>query len=126
METIILTAGMVKGTPDWQLDNQYEAETAAEWERQNAPDVEPINPLNCKNFDQINLAWAQLETMKTEFGCIETNFTNAIDAIRNTPEADKLASIFDQMSDLVLEITNIRKHLRNEAHKAWTERRFAG
>lgn len=126
METIIVTAGMAKGTPDWQLDNQYEAETAAEWERQNAPDVEPINLLNRKNYDSLIGAWASLETVKTEFACIETQFANAMENIKNTPESDRLASIFDQLSDLMLEVTAIRQHLRNEAHKAWTERRFAG
>ena len=120
------TAGMVRGTPEWQLDNQYEAETAAEWERQNAPEEEPINLLNRKDYDTLISAWAALENVKAEFGLMETEFAKVMEKIPNSPESDRLASVFDQMADLMLEVTAIRQRLRNEAHKAWKERRFAG
>lgn len=119
------TAGMVRGTPEWQLDNQYEAETAAEWERQNA-EAEPINLLNRKDYDTLISAWAALENVKAEFGLMETNFAKAMEKIPNTPESDRLASVFDQLSDLMLEVTAIRQRVRKEAHNAWAERRFAG
>lgn len=125
-ETVERTAGMVRGTPEWQLDNQYEAETAAEWARQNAPEEEPINLLNRKDYDTLISAWAALENVKAEFGLMETNFAKAMEKIPNTPESDRLASIFNQLSDLMLEVTAIRQRLRKEAHNAWSERRFAG
>ena len=43
MTTIVRTAGMVQGTPDWQLDRAYETETAQKLEEAYAEDDFPYH-----------------------------------------------------------------------------------
>ena len=45
------TAGMVHGTPDWQLDRLFETDTAAELERQYAEEDLPISQVESQ-FDR--------------------------------------------------------------------------
>lgn len=45
MTTITRTAGMVEGTPDWQLDRMYETETAEILEAQYAEDDFPVSSI---------------------------------------------------------------------------------
>lgn len=42
MSVIVRTAGMVQGTPDWQLDRAYELETERELEKAYAEDDLPV------------------------------------------------------------------------------------
>lgn len=39
MTTFVRTAGMVQGTPDWQLDRMYETESAQMWAEGNRYDI---------------------------------------------------------------------------------------
>lgn len=117
----IETAGR-RGTPDWQLDRMVESAAAQAWE-DNQP--EPV-ALSRYDFESINAAWAALETMGTSFNLLENNFADAMKFIDGTPEADKLASLFDSMADIATAVREIKKTLRVESHNAWTERRFAG
>ena len=123
MELLIKTAGMTHGTPDWQLDNQYEAESAAEWEKQNGTEV---TALNRKSFDSLNRAWAALETARLDFESLQNYIATACQHIDGTTEGDKLASIYDTLSDLRIEVKAIREKLRNEKHEAYTDGRCAG
>ena len=116
----MITAGRT-GTPDWQLDNMIEAEAAQAWENQSA-----ARPLAGCDYDSINNAWAALETMRISFNLLEDHFATATRQIEGTPEADKLASIFDQLSDLATEVRSIQSTLKDAKAVAFTERRYAG
>ena len=123
MELLIKTAGMTHGTPDWQLDNQYEAESAAEWEKQNGTEV---TALNRKSFDDLNRAWAALETARTEFECAEDCLCTAMKYTEGTTEGDKLTDLYQTFVDLKLDIQKIREILRTAKHIAYTDGRCAG
>lgn len=119
----MMTAGMVKGTPDWQLDRIYESECAEAWEKENEPQPTEISRYS---FESINRAWAALETAKSTFGLLESEICEALESIIGTPQSDKLASLYDTISDLALEVKEIRDELKTESHRAWEGRRFAG
>lgn len=105
------TAGMVKGTPDWQLDKMYEDESDRLWtEQQEQPKA---NPLKQFGFDELNDAHSSLCVPLLDCQSIVKFIGDAINAIPGTPEADKLASIADEVSDLEAEIDKISKTLHD-------------
>ena len=105
----VKTAGMVQGTPDWQLDLMYESETDRLWAEQQ--DQPKANPLEKFDFDALNEAHANLHVPLLDCKSIVKYIGEAIEAIPGTPEADKLASIADQISDLSADINDIYKRL---------------
>lgn len=109
METIVRTAGMVQGTPDWQLDRLYEIESERLWEEQQE---EPkANPLEKYDFDALNDAHSCFTVIKSDYRSIIKYIGFAIDAIPGTPEADKLAEISDTISDLWADMKEISAKL---------------
>ncbi len=117
------TAGMVRGTPDWQRRRLFEEDAEQAWEDLNEPAPRAIEKLS---FEALNHAWAALETMRSSYQILEDNFATCAEKLKGTPEADKLAGLFDKLTDIATECREIQQELRNECHRAWTERRFAG
>ena len=76
---------------DREADLAYEAESARLWEAQQ-PEPE-VKPLTGCSFDTLNDAHAPLIIALDGFNTIETYLDEAIAAIHDTPEADKLASV---------------------------------
>lgn len=103
------TAGMVNGTPDWQLDMMYENESAMMWEAQQ--EQPKANPLERFDFDALNAAHAHLSVPELDCKSIVDFIGRTIDEIPGTPEADKLASLADEVSDIYAEIKKIREKL---------------
>lgn len=122
MSIEVVTAGRT-GTPDWQLDRMFESECAAAWEKEN--ECTPTQ-LSQKGFEQINYAWAALETARLNFQFLEEQFGTAINSIEGTPESDKLASLYDSLIDIKLEAQKIREALHQAKHEAFMEGRCAG
>ena len=115
------TAGMTKGTPDWQLDNLFEGECAEEWEKANEPEPKALDRFD---YDSITRAWTALEGARIQYELLENRICDALQRIEGTPESDKLASIYDSLTNLRLETKEIRETLKKESHKA-LERRYA-
>lgn len=123
MEMAIRTAGMVEGTPAWQLDRMVESAASQAWEDLNEPAPRAIEKIS---FESLNHAWAAMETMKTSFNLLEDNFATCAEKLEGTPEADKLAGLFDKLADIATECREIQAGIREECHRAWTERRSVG
>lgn len=105
----VKTAGMVQGTPDWQLDKLYEKECDRAWEEQQE---EPkSNQLEKFNFDELNDAHSNFAVIKCDCQSLVKYIGFAIDALPGTPEADKLAGISDTISDLWAEMKEISARL---------------
>lgn len=110
------TAGMVTGTPDWQLDLMYEGESAEMWEKANEQPKEPLDFIEPNNLLE---AYSKLWTAKTcDFDNALRWISEAIENLKGTPEADRLASIYDAVSDLSYEVRKIYE----KAHKKWEAR----
>ena len=116
MEASIRRAGDVVGTPDWQLDRMYEDESAKKWEEQTKRAADPMDFIEPED---LLYASTHLEVAK------EVNFDNAlewisktIDLLKGTPEADKLAEIYDRLSDLSSEMMQIH----DKAYLIWREK----
>ena len=110
------TAGMVIGTPDWQLDMMYEGESAEMWEKSNE---QPKEPLDFIEEQKLLGAATKLFVAKTsDLDNALTWISEAVDLIAGTPEADKLASIYDAVSDLSYEMMQIQQKVL----KKWEER----
>lgn len=105
----VKTAGMVHGTPDWQLDRMYESELAQAWE--DGQMEEKANPLEQFDFDALNEAHSSLYVALLDCKSLVKFIGETMDAIPGTPEADKLAAISDQVSDLSADIDGICKRL---------------
>ena len=114
VEIKIITAGMVHGTPDWQLDRMVESEAAAAWEDQQVKEVP--KPLDSFSFDQKNEAHSSLTVVDLDFSSIKKYLAEACDAIPGTPEADKMASIYDAVSDLYAEMIEIKETIHKSMH----------
>ena len=116
MSVVIKKAGDVVGTPDWQLNLMYETESDRLWEEQNK---QPEDPLDSIDMDNLLEASCNLNTAKT---CDNDNaldwIAKAIELIKGTPEAEKLADIYDRLSDLTYEMVLIHDRL----HLKWRER----
>ena len=111
----------MRGTSDWQLDRMFETECAEAWENQQE---RPVAICDC-SFDRINNAWAALETARPYMDFVLQQISQAADMVMNTPPADKLNSLHDQLTDLQYEVNTIRNELKGEAHRAWVEGRIA-
>lgn len=101
MTTIVRTAGMVQGTPDWQLDRMYEAECARKWEEQNKEDsiLRAIEKLN----DALSLVFKA-----------ESRLGSAADKVNGTPMDDKIMSVLDTMELLEVDISRLKNELCRE------------
>lgn len=119
---IVRTAGMVQGTPDWQLDMMYESESARMWEEQQV--IEPVRELAKKDYDSLLEAWSALETAKMGFEMIDKYLVKAINRLDATPESYRIGSISDSLCDLADELHHIEKLLAAEKEKAFMEGRF--
>ena len=103
------TAGMIHGTPDWQLDMMVEEDAARAWEALNAEPVKPITQISRMKRIQ---AWADIET------AITADINNAIEwiakaynAIEDTPTGDRLAVIYGQLGEIKTDLLEIQKEI---------------
>ena len=116
MTTMVRTAGMVNGTPDWQLDRMWESESARKWEEQQE---QPKDAFDFVEPEDLLAVYAHLNTAK------ETSIDHAIEwtekameLIKGTPEYDKLAVLYDTLSDVGYDMMQIA----DKAHKYWRKR----
>lgn len=102
---------IITGYPisDRELDLAYENESAKLWESLQ-PEAEQIT--NC-SFDKLNDAYSALQIVLSSFTSIESYIDEAMAAIKDTPEFDKLGSIMDSSNDLRVEV----KKISDELHK---------
>ena len=114
--TIVRTAGMVNGTPDWQLDRMYEDEAARAWEWLNE---QPKDAFDLVEPEKLLDVYAHLDTVK------DINIDHALEWIdetmellKGTPEHDKLAMLHDALSDIGYDLMQIA----NKAHEYWRKR----
>jgi hypothetical protein len=116
METIVRTAGMVQGTPDWQLDRMYENESDRIWAEQNTEQPEALDFVPVVTLVEMHrdLVFANDFDLNAALYWIE----NAMNRIHDTPEYDRLASIYDAVSDLRFEI----KKISDKAEQSWRKR----
>ena len=112
----VKTAGMVHGTPDWQLDRMYENESDRIWAEQNQEHPEAFDLLPSEILLEV---YTHLLTAK------ECNLDHALEWIGDTmnkvvgtPEYDKLASIYDSINNIVPEVMKIS----NKALESWRKR----
>ena len=102
MTTMVRTAGMVQGTPDWQLDRMYEGESSKAWEAQNTrTDGETLRQA-AKSLDY---AIGELDD-----ACDSVN--EAAEALVDTPEGDRVRSILDEMEEVLKSIREMQEKWR--------------
>ena len=100
MTTIVRTAGMVNGTPDWQLDRMYEAKSARMWEEQNARD---------KAWDRMIEACGYLNVVGEHLDKALTSLIGAKDEVEGLDCEWKIGSIMDSCEELMCEVEKIRQ-----------------
>lgn len=100
MTTIVRTAGMVNGTPDWQLDLMWEGESARIWEEQNAPDPYETQMKNA--------------AIDMKCACGDTGISKAIyylmdaqEELKGTPMEDKVGSLIEVLEDIECDIRSL-------------------
>lgn len=100
---------IITGYPitDRELDLAYENESAKLWESLQ-PETQQIT--SC-SFDKLNDAYAALQIVLSDFTSIENYIDEAMAAIKDTPESDKLGSIIESSNDLRVEVKKISDEL---------------
>ena len=119
MTMMIKTAGMVQGTPDWQLDRMYETESARMWEGQQEQALPA--PIEKYSNDTLIEVFAKLDTMRYNFEAIVQWFGDAARMIDGTNESAKIASIADTVSDLGFEARQLQKSIKAVYDRRWSE-----
>lgn len=89
------TAGMVNGTPGWQLDQMFDAESEKLWEG--------------KTSDEEYLAVSRMSEALTELRKAQSKVLTAAAYVSGTPHEAKLLSIFNGLEDLDEEITRLKE-----------------
>ena len=86
-----MLAGMVRGTPDWQLDLMRESESEKKWEKLNTPtDGETLR----QGAKSLGYAINELDE-----ACDCVN--EAAEMLVDTPEGDRVRSILDDMEAIL-------------------------
>ena len=86
------------------LDTRMYEGIMDEWEMENQQPSQPIERLSDKK--RIS-AYAKVNTARFLFKMCIDDIEEAMCEIQDTPQCDKLASIYDQLSDLMPELKNV-------------------
>ena len=98
MTTMVKTAGMVQGTPDWQLDLMYAQESSDLWKQLNTEtDGETLRQA------AKSLGYA-INELDEACDCVN----EAAEALTDTAEGDKMLSILDEMEKILDELKSYR------------------
>ena len=89
---MIRTAGMAKGTPDWQLDRMYETDTEKVLEKAYADDV-PVYEVT----DKIGIAYANICSAVTAL-------CRAADIADKLGKAENLDKLIERLEDLQTDV----------------------
>lgn len=104
------TAGMVQGTPDWQLDRMWETESAKIWEALNA---EPVSATQKLDGKKRRIACGMIEMMlHMDMAPALEWIAQAYNEVENTPAGDRLAMIYDRMSDIKTDLRCIAAEIK--------------
>ena len=90
------TAGMVVGTPDWQLDNMFENDLAK------SVDEFFCDPIYADTIKDLKKVENELEE-------IEALLASAADDVSGTPEEDRITSIRYDLEQIEISIRHQRK-----------------
>lgn len=96
--------GFVSDTLDTRM---YEG-IMDEWELQNMPEVKPIDSFS--NETRID-AYAPLSTTRFNLKLCLSNIEESMGKIPDTTQCDKLASIHDQLSDLLPYLKSVEREI---------------
>ena len=101
---------------DTTIDMLIEKAIEQEWKEENA---ELAQPLNTVNKDSVLNAWAILDVMQDiNYEEVLARLKRAAEQISNTPEADRILSIYDELVSIRESINDIKETL----DKNWRER----
>ena len=96
MTTLVRTAGMARGTADWQLDQMRENENARIWESQQRTDE----------------AWQVVSRLERAFNALlsaESRLCDAMAYAEGTEAEDKIQKILDSMELLECDIRRLKE-----------------
>ena len=109
----IKRAGDVIGVPGWQLDLMESTEDSKKWAAQEKQD----NPFDQFSFNKLSWAYSSLTVVEADMGSIGKFAADAIDSIKGTDEAERIAEICDTVSDLRYEIITIMQKIHKGMFK---------
>ena len=93
------TAGMVQGTPDWQLDRMIETEAADQWARLNTP----------TDGETLRQAAKSLGYAIDELDVVCDSVNEAAEALKDAPEGDRVRSILDDMEQVLKDLKGMKE-----------------
>lgn len=94
---------------DTALDLAIERENEHLWEEQNLPEVaQPIEKLSDKVRIQ---SYSQLYTAVFLLELALGDISEGHELVKNTPQGDKLAGMYDQLSDFIYDLKGIKKEI---------------
>ena len=93
------TAGMTRGTPDWQLDLMVGAESSKLWRQLNTE----------TDGETLRQAARSLRFVIEDLDTACDNVNEAAETLVDTPEGDRVRSILDDMEKVLEELKTMEK-----------------
>lgn len=121
----------------WEVEEAVADHYNREWERMNDPETtmelkieQAIDAMNADpyediEYDDINEAWAYLETGDFDFTLLIKQVDGALDAIWDTPDGDRLVSVRDDLEKLRKAMAEIRASVHEASQRAYPRKRAA-
>lgn len=94
---------------DVALDRAIEIANENEWEAQNPP--EPSQPIKSLSNDVRISAYAIINTGRFMMGIGLEYIGEGLELVKNTPQGDKLAGLYDQLSDLIHDLKEVEREV---------------
>lgn len=121
----------------WEIEDAVADHYNREWERMNDPETtvelkieQAIDAMNADpyadiEYDDINEAWAYLETGNFDFTLLDSLIGRAQELIDDTPDGDRLAAIMSDLKSLRKAMAEVKASVHEASQRAYQRRRKA-
>lgn len=121
----------------WEVEEAVADHYNREWERMNDPETtmelkieQAIDAMNADpyadiEYDDINEAWACLETGDFDFTLLDSEISRAQELIDDTPDGDRLAAIKKDLESLRKAMAEVKASVHEASQRAYPRMREA-
>lgn len=121
----------------WEVEEAVADHYNRLWEEMNDPEtttelkIGPVidemnaDPYEDIEYDDINEAWAYLETGDFDFTLLDSQIGRAQELIDDTPDGDRLAAIMSDLESLRKAMAEVKASVHDASHRAYQRKRAA-
>lgn len=121
----------------WEVEEAVAEHFNRVWEEMNDPETtmelkieQALNEMDADRYadigyDDINEAWACLETGDFDFHLLDSELERALELIDETPDGDRLVSIKNDLATLRKDMAEVKERIHEAAKAAYSKHREA-